>query len=261
MSINAAFGNIEIYLLIFVRMGGMIFLNPLLSRRNVPSQVRLALALGLTILLVPTVSTVGAIGLSEIEIFAAMLKEIFVGFCCAYAFQIFYFLLFFAGDMMDMQFGLSMAKVFDPGTNIQMSVTGNLLSILFMLYILATDSHLLMIQIFATSYDIIPIGVPGLGIDAASYMMKLFVDAFSMMMRLTLPFVVAEFIVEVGMGVLMKLIPQIHVFVINIQIKMLLGIAMLFLFAQPISEFLNKYTEVMFQSMEKLLYIAGGQGF
>ena len=59
---------------------------------------------------------------------------------------------------MDMQFGLSMAKVFDPGTNMQVSVSGNFLNILFSLFIFATNSHLLLVRIFATSFQIVPAG-------------------------------------------------------------------------------------------------------
>ena len=55
------------------------------------------------------------------------------------------------------------------------------------------------------------------------------------------------------MGVLMKLIPQIHVFVINIQLKMLLGILLLLLFAGPITSFLDNYIRLMFENMEGVL--------
>jgi flagellar biosynthetic protein FliR len=59
---------------------------------------------------------------------------------------------------MDTHFGMSMAKVFDPGTSIQMSVSGTFLNILFLLYIFCTDSHLLLIRIFADSFQVLPAG-------------------------------------------------------------------------------------------------------
>ena len=75
--------------------------------------------------------------------------------------------------------------------------------------------------------------------------------------KLVLPFVAAEFILEMTMGVLMKLIPQIHVFVINIQCKILLGIMLMMLFAYPMGAFMDRYTEAMMTEAQKLLMMFG----
>ena len=60
---------------------------------------------------------------------------------------------------MDIEFGLSMAKIFDPATNIQMSISGSLLQILFSLYLFCNrQSFADAIRIFTSSYDILPLG-------------------------------------------------------------------------------------------------------
>lgn len=253
---NILLREFSIYLLVFARMGGMIFLNPLFGRKNVPSQVRIGLVLCLTILIAPTLSTTKIQAMSEIETVVAMLLELFIGYLCGFVFQLFYYMLFLVGDLMDVQFGLSMSKVFDPGSNIQMSVSGNLLGILFILYILATDSHLLMIKIFASSYMIIPAGVTGISFNITGFMINLFMDVFLVSIKLLLPFIIAEFTVEIAMGILMKIVPQINVFVVNIQFKLLFAMLLLLLFAHPVSEFIDSYIAVMFKSMEKALYAA-----
>ena len=81
-----------------------------------------------------------------------------------------------------------------------------------------------------------------------------------MVIKLVLPFVAAEFILEMTMGVLMKLIPQIHVFVINIQCKILLGIMLMMLFAYPMGAFMDRYTEAMMTEAQKLLMMFGVTG-
>lgn len=253
------FDNLTVFLLVFVRMAGMLLLNPVFSRKNVPSQFRMGIILCLTIVIAPTVSAAPLAGYTTFDVAAAIIRELFVGAVCAYAFQIFYYLLFFAGDLLDFQFGLSMAKVFDPGTEIQSSISGSLLNVVFVLYLFATDSHLLLIRIVASSYDVIAVGAQGLSNDIAGFMLNLFISAFSLLMRLVFPFLVAEFVLEVAMGVLMKLIPQIHVFVINIQFKLLLGIFMLLVFAPSLTAFIDNYINIMFESIQKALYIAAGQ--
>ena len=252
--VEAILANTPLYFMIFARLAGMIGMNPLLARKNVPSSVRVALIMLMTVLLAPTVQPQGVLSAGSLELAEGMLRELFVGYVCGFVFQIYYYMIFFAGDVMDTEFGLAMAKVFDPGTSIQMSVSGNLLNLLFVLYLFATNSHLLMIRIFATSFEIIPIGGIHFSADTAQFILQLFGSAFSLVLRLAAPFIAAEFIVEVAMGVLMKLIPQIHVFVLNIQLKLLLGLVLLLAFAGPIGTFIDNYQKLMFEMMEKALY-------
>jgi flagellar biosynthetic protein FliR len=249
------FDSIHLYILVFVRMVGMLVFNPLLSRRNLPAQMRVVMALGLTLLIGPGLDGLAVADYDTLDMLFGMLKGLFVGLVCGFVFQLFYYMLFFAGDFLDVEFGLSMARVFDPGSNIQMSISSNLLSIFFALYLFATNCHLLLIRIFATSYDIVPVGADTLlGSEVSGFMINLFIGAFSMAVKLTLPFVAAEFVTEIAMGVLMKLIPQINVFVINIQFKMFLGIFLLLAFASPISSFMDNYLRILFENMENALY-------
>ena len=89
--------------------------------------------------------------------------------------------------------------------------------------------------------------------DIAWYLVSIFGSVFLMVIKLALPFVAAEFVLEVSMGVLMKLIPQIHVFVINIQSKILLGILLMMLFARPIGAFIDSYYGMMMSEVQKVM--------
>ena len=248
--------NTSAWLLVFARIGGLLGMNPLLSRRNIPSMVRIGLTLLMTLLIAPGVAFPSFAG-SSFELAMGILQELMIGFACGFVFQVFYYMLFFAGDLMDTQFGMSMAKVFDPGTNVQLSISGTFLNLLFVLYLFATDSHLLLIRIFAASFQVLPIGGLHLSAESAQFFINLFISVFSMALRLALPFIAAEFVLELSMGILMKLIPQIHVFVINIQFKILLGITLLLVFAGPISSFVDNYMNILFESIQSVFYVMG----
>ena len=242
--------NTVSWLLVFARMGGMLGMNPLFSRRNVPAGVRAGMTLLFTVLVAPGVSAAAVTGLDSLGLALALLRELFVGLACGFVFQIYDYMLFFVGDWMDMHFGLSMAKVFDPGTSIQASMSGNLLNAMFLLYFFATDSHLLLIRIFIDSFRILPVGAVSLSAETPQFFIELFIAAFSMILRLALPFVAAEVVLELITGVLMKLIPQIHVFVINMQMKVALGFILLLAFSGPITSFLDNYMRVMLENMQ-----------
>ena len=248
------------YILVFCRMGGMIFFNPLLMRNEVPARIRVVLAAALTILLVPSVGAGAPAALDNLALVLAIGKELLVGMVCGFVFQIYYYLLFFIGDIMDTEFGLSMAKVFDPSTNIQMSISGSLLQILFVLYFFATDCHLVMIRIFTSSYEIVPLGQLFVTSAVPGFLIEQFIYAFSLVIQLGLPFIASSFVIQVSMGILMKLIPQINVFVLYVQMKILLGLSLMFLFAGSISGFTQNYMNLMLENMQQALYTlqAGG---
>ena len=80
-----------------------------------------------------------------------------------------------------------------------------------------------------------------------------FSSVFLLALRLALPYVAAEFILEICLGILMKLIPQIHVFVIQMQGKILLAIILLLALSVPMTQFIDNYIAEMFNSMNGAL--------
>ena len=244
-------------MLVFMRFAGMIAFNPVLSRKNIPTQARMGLIVILTLLVAPGVSMASFETFTDWDVVIALARELMVGLICGFVFQIFYYMLIFAGDQMDMAFGLSMARAFDPGTNIQMSVSSNFLNIFFVLYLFATNSHLLLIRIFSTSFYVIPAGQGILEEKIPQFIFELFSYGFMLAFQLALPFVAMELILEFAVGILMKFIPQINVFVINIQLKVLLGFCLLFFFVPAVSSFIENYMGTMFARLQDaLLFLA-----
>ncbi|WP_099205305.1 flagellar biosynthetic protein FliR [Scatolibacter rhodanostii] len=253
MTSSVIIESLSTYILVFCRMGGMIFFNPLLSRKNIPSQVKTALVMGITLLITPSLSATAPSEFTDFVFIWTMIKELFVGFAFGTVFQFFYYMLFAAGDIVDMGFGLSMAKAFDPGANIQVSMSGNIFQILFIMYFFVNNCHLILIKLMVSSYDLVNLGAVTFGSSVGSFMMTLFSSVFTLSIQLALPFIAASFILEISMGLLMKLIPQINVFSIHFQFKVVFGILLLFLFAEPTASFINKYINTMFMSMQELL--------
>ncbi len=245
---SLAYSNLLAMLLVFVRMGTMLLTNPILSRRQVPTTLRLAFVLIISILLYPTLDH-SAIDETKDLLYALMvMKEFLVGLFFSMIFSFFYYMIFFAGDFMDVLFGLSMAKTFDPTTNIQVSISGQYLNIFFVLYFFATNSHLVMIEIFANSYTLVPIGV-AFDIDIAGFLLSTFTATIELILKLVMPFLVVTMIIEVLLGVLMKLVPQMHLMVINIQLKIIVGIFLLIVLAYPVSLFIDNYIVIALDTM------------
>ena len=78
--------------------------------------------------------------------------------------------------------------------------------------------------------------------------------------KLAMPILAAELLGEVGMGILMKAIPQINAFVINIELKVIIGLLLLFVFLVPTNEFLLQLESDMLGELGQMLEALRGPG-
>ena len=184
-----------------------------------------------------------------------ILRESMIGLIIGFITDLFFYGVQVAGEIMDMQSGLGMAKVFDPETNVQMSIMGSFLSFMLYLYFFAANAHMSYIRLFVVSYDIIPIGAEGFNADFGYAVAVYFSVLLSMVIKLAMPIMAAELILEFCMGVLMKSVPQIQIMVVNIQLKVAFGFLMLFLLAVPISEFIDRYLDTWLETLTEFVEV------
>lgn len=250
------FRSFETDLLVFARMLGIFIFNPILSRRNIPTIVKATVTVFITYIAILVVQPEPVDTGIRTGIYLMMIcRETVIGLIFGFITDLFFYTVQVAGEVMDMQSGLGMAKVFDPESNVQMSVMGSFISFMMYLYFFATNSHLTLIRLFVMSYDVIPIGSggfnPDLGYVAASY----FSVVLALVIKLAMPIMAAEFILEFCMGLLMKSVPQIQIMVVNIQLKVAFGFAMLFLTAVPLSEYIDGYLDKWLAALESFMSV------
>ena len=159
---------------------------------------------------------------------------------------------------MDMQMGLSMASTYDPASGIQVTATSNLLNLLMSMLFFAANGHHTLIRIIASSGQIVPFGQAALGEALYTTLIQLFVDCTMLGVKLAMPILAAELLGQVGMGVLMKVIPQINIFVINIDLKVIIGMSMLLILMAPFSEFLLEAEAEMLVTLQRVLALMSG---
>ncbi len=246
--------DLDIKLLIFARILGIFSFNPILARSNIPARVRV----GLSMLIAYVIS--GVIPPSSPELgdtlgqyVMCFVGELSIGLVLGFVCDLFIYMIYLAGDVMDAQAGLGMAKVFDPSTQIQMSMYGSYMGFFMYLYFFAANAHLTLIRIFVDSFNVIPLGGGHLNDELGWTMVMIFARIFVLMMQLAMPVIAAELIVEFCMGILMKTVPQVQIIVVNIQLKVIVGFAVLFAITPPMTEFIADYMEKMLNTCQELL--------
>lgn len=253
--LNIAFDNYMVFFMVLIRLSGMVIFHPVFSRRNIPTMVQGGLVLALSVILFYSMDVQTVVVRNAVEFVYTALKEFAIGWLYGFIFQLFMSVIMVGGEIMDMQMGLSMAKVYDPSSNVQMALSSSFLNIMFYLLFFLSDSHLTTIRMIMLSYDIVPVGVGTVNLEVGAYIAQLFSGILTLSVKLALPIVAIEIISEACIGVLMKAIPQINVFVINIQIKVLVGLIVLLLLVGPMSAFLQMIIDRSFATATEAIRI------
>jgi len=235
------------FMLIFVRIGTAITIMPGLGDSFVPRQVRLFLALGLSLVLAPVVQPFVPNPLPALAvIFSLILMEFVIGLFIGTVARILMTALDVAGMIISMTSGLANAQVFNPSLASQGSITGAFLSMTGVMLLFATNLHHMLIYGLVKSYQMFPIGaVPEAG-GMAQMSTKAVSAAFLIGFQLAVPFVMVAMLLYIGMGVLSRLMPQVQVFILSLPIQIILSMITLFFVLSTMMLFwLTKFEEGM----------------
>ena len=250
----------QLYLfeLIFMRMSGFLLFNPLLGRSNLPAMVKTGMALVLSILVFGTAGTGVPQPDTLVELAFRLLLELGIGLVLGFVMRVVFSVVQIGGEVIDTQMGMTMAQIYDASSQANLSVTASLLNILLILDFFAENGHYTLMRLLTTSGELVPYGAAALGDGVYAYVIELFLACMLLAVKLAMPILAAELLGEVGMGVLMKAIPQINAFVINIELKVIIGLLLFFLLLTPINEFLLELESGMLSELGRLLRLMGG---
>ena len=250
----------QLYLfeLIFMRMSGFLLFNPLLGRSNLPAMVKTGMALVLSILVFGTAVSGVPQPDTLVELAFRLLLELGIGLVLGFVMRVVFSVVQIGGEVIDTQMGMTMAQIYDASSQANLSVTASLLNILLILDFFAENGHYTLMRLLTTSGELVPYGAAALGDGVYAYVIELFLACMLLAVKLAMPILAAELLGEVGMGVLMKAIPQINAFVINIELKVIIGLLLFFLLLTPINEFLLELESGMLSELGRILRLIGG---
>ncbi|HBT65000.1 MAG TPA: type III secretion protein, partial [Ruminococcaceae bacterium] len=144
---------------------------------------------------------------------------------------------------------------YDPQSNVSMPISGSIFNLLFILMFFCSNSHLTFIKIMTLSFEMLPVGAELFNADFSKYIVDLFGSILVLAVKLALPVIAIEMITEIGLGVLMRTVPQINIFVVGLQLKLTIGLIIIVLILPGAANLLDHMTTAMFQNINKLLHL------
>jgi flagellar biosynthetic protein FliR len=131
------------------------------------------------------------------------------------------------GTIISMQSGLAAASYFDPSQATQGTLPGNLLTTTALVLLFVTDTHHMLLQALAASYErFTPGAFPPMN-DIAQTMTRFVSEAFVLGARIAAPLMLLSLLLYLGMGILNRLMPAFQVFFVAIPLQLLLALAVI----------------------------------
>jgi flagellar biosynthesis protein FliR len=218
-----------VFLLMFARLGTMAMLMPGLGERGIPVRVRLVVALLLTLVLMPLYRDAYTVSLDAgfAPLLGVLIQEVLIGAVLGLTARLALSALLVAGTAIAYQLGLGFSMAVDPTQDQQSVMVSNFLAILGVALIFATDMHHLVIGALDESYNLFRPGTVLPSGDVAELMVTTVSGAFRVGIQLAAPFLVFGILFNVGLGVLARLMPQLHVFFLGLPASIMIGFAIL----------------------------------
>lgn len=237
--INSAIGA---GILIFARVLGFVRFAPVLNRKEIPGMVKLSFALILTIILMMTVpvETVPSGASLALGIILNVVGGMLVGFianCIVQAISA-------AGDMINMQMGLSSAMVLDPTMGAQVSILGSFFGLLAVILFINIGGVYWLINALHRSFEIFPMYATAIPMDQLinkEYLITLTSNVLYVGLQIASPVLLATLGQDLILGIISKTAPQVNVFQLSFLFKPVLGAAILLWIMPIIVNVINDY--------------------
>lgn len=220
--------NLQIFFLIVVRMGTLFIFVPIFSAQSLPFQIKAAMSVLFAMFLFPVVdkATV-AMPTEMLPFFIIMLREFAIGAVLGLTIRFIFTGIASSGVLISRQMALRMAESFDPALQTSSSVIGQYYSMLAMLIFLGVNGHHFIIKAFASSYSLVPLA-GGVFSDAfLERFLYLSSGMFLVAIKVAAPVYIALFVLNIVLGVLIRVAPQMHIFTIGFPLKIGVGFIML----------------------------------
>lgn len=225
------FNQIDVLMLILVRVSAFFIFLPIISGMSIPMQFRVffAFIMSVAIFSAGIVETV-TFHDSPAGFIMLILAEVIIGALMGFILFFVFNVILFAGQFMDFSMGFAMVNVMDPIQQIQVPIVGNLLFMSVSALLVATGGLHVFIRVFFDSFRLIPIGTAFiLGNEPiADFMVWAFVGFVVLAVQIALPIVGTLLIIDVCLGIMVKSVPQMNVFVVGMPLKIMVGLFLVF---------------------------------
>jgi flagellar biosynthetic protein FliR len=229
------------FMLVVARLSGLFLIAPVFSSPMIPPRIKLMVLLALAATITPIVaSTTPDVPTGILPRVIAVGTESIIGLALGFSVAIVFSAVQVGASLIDTSIGFSMANIIDPLNNAQASVLGSFYSLVATLAFLAVNGHHWMLAGFKRSFDTIGLGQTPDIEQMMTNLFSTFGSLFAMAFQIAAPVLVTLLLVDVVLGIIARVVPQMNVFFVGIPLKIGVGLVAVIICLPAFTGFLER---------------------
>jgi flagellar biosynthetic protein FliR len=221
-TLQIALPQFQVFMIILVRVGGILAAWPILGSRVIPLHIKTGLVVALSIVLFPVIH-LPALPTDPLKLSAGMTGEFLVGLVIGLAVRFIFVGIELAGDLIGSQMGLSMMQLFDPMSAHQVPLISQFQTVLASLIFLALNAQVMVVRVIAESFELIPPFGAHLSGALLEEVLRLSHGLFVIAMKLAAPILAVVLLVNLGLAIMGRSVPQLNVFITSFPVSIAAG--------------------------------------
>lgn len=209
------------------RILALLAIAPPFGNARVPRRIKIALGIGISILVAPNVPALPALDPMSLPGLLILVQQMIIGVAMGMAIRIVFAAVEMAGQLISMTMGLSFAVFFDPTSQGQTAAISQLFSLLATLIFLSINGHLVLISALADSFVTLPISAEPMSMEGLRQLVNWSGIIFSMGLQMAMPVIGVLLVTNLALGVLTRAAPQLNLFGIGFPITLSAGMILI----------------------------------
>ena len=231
------------FIVILLRVAGIVSAWPVLRSRTVPAPLKAAFAACLCLVLLPVVS-VPVPSADTIAMTVGLGAEFIVGLVLGLGVRFVFEGISMAGELAGVQMGLGSVQLIDPTASNQVPLVSNFNTILGSLVFLSLNGHMLVVQAIADSFRLVPPFGASMSPALVEDVIRISEGMFVLALKIAAPIMAAVLMLNLALAILGRAVPQMNVFVLSFPVTiagglLVMGAAMPFAVSLFQSEFIG----------------------
>ena len=208
----------------FFRALALLASLPVFSQRAVPMRVKIGLALFIALAAQPSLPAMPVIALDSPQAVLVIVQQLLVGITLGFAVRIVFAAVELGGELIGLQMGLNFAGFFDPVTASQGTASGRFFGTLVAFLFVLSNGHLAVIAALVRSFEVFAVGDEPFAFLRQMQPQQWGTEVFTLGLWIALPLVGMLLFVNLVLGVISRVAPQISVFSVGFPITLAVGL-------------------------------------
>ena len=252
--------NIQIigYTLILIRLSCIVMTAPVFGYKGVPIIIKISLTGLLAFILFPLLVEQLPVYLQTgpldgLLLAIAISREILVGIIIGFMSNMVFWVITMGAGLASLHMGFQTASLFNPFAEVTTSAVEQFTSILALGLFLSINGHHLLLQAFKYSFTVVPIGTFVISEFTVEHIVNISGYLFLTAVQFSMPIMGVLLLMDIGMGLVARAVPQIQVFFLGLPLKIGVGLLSFALSLTFILPLLDNLTVHMIDSIIQLI--------